>query len=199
MFARVTTVLGQPDRLDEGIRVFREQITPLVQGQPGFQGAYLLVDRERGKALAISLWESEQAMQQTEEAIAQQRTQAAQQMGASTPAVERYEVVLSEGGGQAKAARVTTVEGWGADGGPETMLGYVRERVLPMMRQSSGFLGLTFLLDRQSSKGVGLGFFESAEALRATDDAARQMREGAEREGVPGRRSAETYEVAVQV
>ena len=93
MFARVTTVQGPADQLDETIRNLREQVVATLRGQPGFQGFYVLIDRQQGKQLAISLWESEQAMQQSEQAIAQLRTQAAQQMG-GTPTVERYEVVV---------------------------------------------------------------------------------------------------------
>ncbi len=197
MYARVTTVQGQADRLDGGIRAFREQTVPTVQGQAGFAGAYLLVDRQTGTALSITLWESEQAMQQTEAAIAQQRQHAAQQLGASTPTVERYEVDFTEGTCSGRAARVTRAEGMteSLDAG----LRYVREQVVPAMQRAQGFGGVLHLVDRQAGKVLGIGFFASEEALRQTTELAQQMRAGAERAGIAGTRTAAEYEVAVQV
>jgi heme-degrading monooxygenase HmoA len=52
------------------------------------------LDRQGGKVLAMTLWESEQAMQQSESAVAQLRAQATQQMGGGEPTVERYEVAV---------------------------------------------------------------------------------------------------------
>jgi heme-degrading monooxygenase HmoA len=97
MFARVTTIRGSADRMDEmdeAIRNYQAQAVPTVQSQSGFKGTYLLVDRQSGKALAITLWESEQAMQQSESAVAQLRAQAAQQVGGGEPTVEHYEVAV---------------------------------------------------------------------------------------------------------
>ncbi len=97
MFARVTTVQGAPDRVEEGIRQFREQAVPLVQGQPGFAGAYLLVNSQSGKGLAVSLWESEAAMTGSAAAVEPVRERTTQAMGRqSPPTVETYEVAVSD-------------------------------------------------------------------------------------------------------
>ena len=197
MFARVTTVQGQPDRLDEGVRTFQEQTLPLIQGQPGFQGAYLLADRQQGKALAISLWESQEAMQQTEQAVAQQRTQAAQQMGGPEPTVERYEVAFTEGSRSGRYARATI--GQGMTESMDQAQRYVREQVLPTLQAAPGFGGVLHLVDRQAGKVLGIMFFDSEDALRQTNEMAQQMRAGADQAGIGGTRTAAEYEVAVQV
>ena len=196
MFARVTTVQGQADRLDEGVRTFQEQTLPLIQGQPGFQGVYLLADRQQGQALAISLWESQAAMQQTEQAVAQQRTQAAQQMGGPEPTVDRYEVAFTEGEPTGQAARVTTGEGMteSMDAG----LRYVREQVVPAIKAAPGFRGMLHLVDRQAGKVLGIVFVDSDEALRQSRGMADQMRAGADQAGISGTRTAVDYEVVVQ-
>jgi hypothetical protein len=38
MFARVTTIQGSPDRIDETTRYARERVLPAMKGQPGFEG-----------------------------------------------------------------------------------------------------------------------------------------------------------------
>ncbi len=59
MFARVSTFQGPPDQTAEGIRVAREQILPAARLMDGFKGIYLLYDRESGKSLSLTLWETE--------------------------------------------------------------------------------------------------------------------------------------------
>ena len=94
MHARVTTLSGSPDNVDAGIANFRDNVVPYAKS--GGQGAILLVDRGSGTALAITLWEDDAAMQASEESANTLRADAAEQMGASQPTVDRYEVAVFE-------------------------------------------------------------------------------------------------------
>ena len=96
MFARVSTFQGPPDQTLEGIRVAREQILPAARLQDGFLGIYVLYDREGGKSLAVTLWESVEAMRASEEAALRARTESAEVSGDVILGVERYEVALQE-------------------------------------------------------------------------------------------------------
>ena len=96
MFARVSTFQGPPDQTAEGIRVAREQILPAARLQEGFKGIYLLFDRESGRSLSITLWETEEDMETSEEAAARVRTESAEAAGETVIGVERYEVALQE-------------------------------------------------------------------------------------------------------
>ena len=64
----------------------------------GGKGALLLADRQAGKVIAITLWESEDAsMRASEEKANELRAQAARTGGAAeAPTVERYEVAVFE-------------------------------------------------------------------------------------------------------
>jgi heme-degrading monooxygenase HmoA len=93
MFARVTTTQGSPDQFDQTVRYVQEQLIPSVKGMPGLKGAYWLGDRQAGKGLSITLWESAEAMQASEKMASQVRTQAVQATAGSLQSVERYEVV----------------------------------------------------------------------------------------------------------
>ena len=93
MFARVTTGQSSPERLDEAVRYIQEQVVPVARQQRGFQGVYFLADRQTGKLLAVSLWESEEALRASEAAMEQSRSQSAQALGATMQSVERYEVI----------------------------------------------------------------------------------------------------------
>ncbi len=95
MFARVSTYEGSPELIDEAIRYAREQILPRAQQLEGYKGAYLLVDRQSGKSVSVTLWESEQAMRASEEAANQLRSESAEASGGAVVSVERYEVAVS--------------------------------------------------------------------------------------------------------
>ncbi len=100
MFARVSTYTGTSDELDEAIRQVRENTLPKLKQLDGYKGAYFLVDRQNGKSLSVTLWESEEAMSTSEEAANSLRTEVADALGTQMVGVERYEVaiVLQEGG-----------------------------------------------------------------------------------------------------
>jgi heme-degrading monooxygenase HmoA len=54
----------------------------------------------------------------------------------------------------------------------------VREQVLPRLSQMEGFKGMVALGSGQSGKLQGVAFWESEEALRATDQSVVPVREG---------------------
>ena len=96
MFARVSAFQGRPDQTAVGIRVAREQILPAARLQDGFRGIYLLFDRESGRSLSITLWETEEDMKASEDAALRARTESAEAAGEVIVGVERYEVALQE-------------------------------------------------------------------------------------------------------
>ena len=82
--------VGQDDPRDQRARPAGAQDT----GR--FAGALVLVEQESGKVLAMSLWESEQAMNATEEVSYWLRVFSAEVAGGVVRVVERYEVGLFE-------------------------------------------------------------------------------------------------------
>ena len=92
-------------------------------------------------------------------------------------------------------ARITTIEA-----PPEKMAAateHVRERMLPQLRQMEGFEGFVGLGDRQSGKLLGVAFWRSEDAFRASEEGASSVRSdsaGAASGTVTG---VERYEVTV--
>jgi heme-degrading monooxygenase HmoA len=58
MFARHIVVSVKKDRLDEAIKIYQDRVVPAGKAQKGYRGIYLLTDREKGKIISISLWDS---------------------------------------------------------------------------------------------------------------------------------------------
>jgi heme-degrading monooxygenase HmoA len=93
MFARVSTIRGPSDRIDEAARAYREQAIPFVRQLSGFKGAYWLANRQSGTVLGVTLWESEEAMRASEAEIEPRRAAAAEALGATVESVEAYEIL----------------------------------------------------------------------------------------------------------
>ena len=97
MYARHVTVRGSTDKLEEGINSVREHVVPVLKGCNGFRGQLLLVDRDRGEAIGISLWDSEEDMNASEEKVAAARQQTADNVDAtSAPEVRLFEMPVYE-------------------------------------------------------------------------------------------------------
>jgi heme-degrading monooxygenase HmoA len=95
VFARVSTYEGRPELLDEMHHEGIEHVLPALEMQDGFSGGLVLADRQSGKVLAVTLWESQQAMDATEDASKWLRIFSAESGGGTISSVQRYEVLFS--------------------------------------------------------------------------------------------------------
>ena len=94
MFARVSTYQGQLEPLLDG---FRRTTGPLAELE-GFERAYFLTDAAAGRAVSITLWESEAAMAASAEWASKAREHAAHESGSTIQSVHSYEVALTAEG-----------------------------------------------------------------------------------------------------
>jgi len=95
MHARVSKLEGPPEQVNEVGRIAAEWVAPSLTEMEGFRGILALADRQSGKVEVVTLWESEEAMRQSEEEAEQLRGDTARAAGGAIARVERYEVVLS--------------------------------------------------------------------------------------------------------
>ncbi len=96
MFARVVTTQGKPERMEEGIRAYREMLLPEIKKMKGFKQSYLMVNRQSGKAIGISIFENEDSARNNELAN-RVASQVNQKIGANqTSTFEVYEVAVAE-------------------------------------------------------------------------------------------------------
>jgi hypothetical protein len=96
VFARVSEFEARPEQLDEMNREGVEHILPALRMQDGFNGGLVLADRQSGKVLAVALWETEQAMDATEEAAQWLRVFGVEAAEGMLKGVGRYEVFFLE-------------------------------------------------------------------------------------------------------
>jgi hypothetical protein len=104
MFARVMTGDISPEKAELFAQTMRDTVIPQARRLQGFKGGYWLIDREVGKVLGITLYESEQALRASQAQADRIRAEASQQMGLPEPAFRDYEVIAQVGAMESMAA-----------------------------------------------------------------------------------------------
>jgi len=95
MHARASTMSGDPAKVDEVARMLEDDLYSQMEQLDGFRGVAALAQRDSGKSLVVTFWDSEDAMTASEERANQMRGAAATEMGATAaPQIDRYEVVF---------------------------------------------------------------------------------------------------------
>ncbi len=94
MFARVSTFEGPPSRIDEFMQQ-ADHTVERIRELSGFLGLDVLVNRETGKILTITLWDSMQSMEDSTEAANRLRSEGIEpERGDQPPTFEVYERAL---------------------------------------------------------------------------------------------------------
>ena len=194
MYARVASFEGRDTGLtDELIQKVRDVGPASVPDAKGFLG---LFDRERGNALGISFFDSEEAIEGSAQAFEDMAQHFPSEMRGRRKSVDVYEVRLFEGDAErAKAARVSILEG-----SPEALdEGFDRatRETLPRLRELSGNVGAIGLADRKSGRATLITLWESPESMRESEAQGDRLRQDAAQSGGQSIGSVERYEVAV--
>lgn len=92
MYARVTRLEVPPEKMDADIALTAE-IAHEVENTPGGIGVLYMVDRETCATVAVSLWDSEQAMRDSEELATRVAQKRVTESSARVLDLGRYEVV----------------------------------------------------------------------------------------------------------
>ncbi len=177
MYARSTTIQAQPLSVDIGIAHVHDVVMPALQEIDGFVGISLLVDRQSGKCIATSSWESVQAMRAGAERVAPIRDHAALMFDGSAR-VEEWEIALlhrdhhSREGACVRTTWLKVV--------PDQLgrsLDFYRASVLPEMASLDGFCSASLMVDYPACRrAVSCSTFDSMDAMARNRDQATELR-----------------------
>jgi hypothetical protein len=93
MFARVTTIQGTPQGYDQAVKVIQDQAVPGAKGIPGLLSGYWALDRDTGKAVTFTVYDSEESLKASEPTVRLLREKAVADAGAKIVSVDTYEIV----------------------------------------------------------------------------------------------------------
>jgi len=100
MYARVTTFPGlAPERIKATLTEFQDKHLPELERQRGYLGVWAGVDYNGGRGVAVTYWESMEALRAADELANEVRAAAVTTSGVDRnrpPIVDRYEIVLDK-------------------------------------------------------------------------------------------------------
>lgn len=177
MYARSTTIIAAPSTLDRGIAFVRDEVWPAVRAMDGSLGLSLVVDRETGRCIATTSWQSQDAVRSSAGNILALRERAVDLMGAAPPTVQEWEIASmhrahpSEPGTWVRAAwsRVPPEM-------TDRAIEFYKSTLLPAIERMDGFASASLLVDRAAGRGVTSVAFDSREAMERTRDQADYLR-----------------------
>lgn len=178
MYARTTTIMADPMRMDDGIADVRDNVMPALSGMDGNVGLSMLCDRNSGRCIVTTAWASEEAMAATRERVLQMRQRAAEQFGASDSEVQEWEITVLHRAHQAPegaCCRVTWTRGDPAR--MDEMAETFRTGLLPQLDEIPGFVSVSVLGDRQTGMSVLTATYADRGSLDRSAEAVRGMRE----------------------
>ena len=166
MYARTTTVRGDPGAVDEGIEYVRDAVWPMLQNMSGCVGMSMLADREAGRCIITAAWATEEAMRASAESVRDSRSKAAEVLRADTVDIQEWEIAALHRvhpAGPDACARVIWTE---AD--PSSLDGMVdafRMSLLPRMEELPGFCSVSLMVDRMTGRASAAVTYESRDAM----------------------------------
>lgn len=96
MHARSAVIDMSPDKIDDAVKFWKDEQLPKYREQDGYKGFTLLVNRDSGKALGVSFWESEDALRGSDELGKEARAGLAETSGGSEQHRENWEVAVDD-------------------------------------------------------------------------------------------------------
>ncbi|MCX5052761.1 MULTISPECIES: hypothetical protein [unclassified Streptomyces] len=168
MFVRTVYATGDPSKVETALRALNSQGRDLLEERPGYRGSGIFVDRELGKLLAVSWWESEDTRRNSDEVMRERRASLLEPFAATT-AVDNYEAVVfhqvrqpAAGGG----LRLTRLEFDPMDA--DLLAETFRASVVPRLETLAGLARASLLVDRERGRGLVGALFTDRHSLTAS-------------------------------
>jgi len=197
MFIRVTWAQSSPDRIEEQIASYPQQMATGLGSLQGYMGASLLIDRGTGAGVSVSYWESAESMQASEEAGATLRSQVTATNGAQIREIDRFELVVEERIAPPRAntyVRVNDLQGSPAK--VDDLANLVRGDAMSVLKAQSGFRAVLMGANRQTGRMVVASVWETATDREASMAALQELRQQAPQVAGAETMKTELYESA---
>jgi heme-degrading monooxygenase HmoA len=155
----------------------RDDVMPMVTQLEGCVGLSLMTDRDTGRCITTSAWETEEAMRGSAERVGPSREHAAERFG-TTPEIHEWEIAVlhrEHRAGDGSCARVTWTRTDAAN--LDQVIRAYRDSLMPWWEQTPGFFSNSLMVDRRKGRCASAVVFESREAMAHTRDQFTTLRE----------------------
>jgi quinol monooxygenase YgiN len=176
MYARSTTVHGNPAAIDVGIAYVREAVIPAVRDMDGCVGLSMLADRESGRCIITTSWADVDAMHHSAENVRGIRDRTAEILCGPTEVQEWEIAVLHRRYETRDGASTRVIWTEGDPGGMDHMIDNFRMALLPSLDELPGFCSVSMMVERDTGRAVTAVTYENREAMEQAGGRARTLR-----------------------
>lgn len=177
MFARSTTLVGNPEAMDSAIAFVANEVWPMLQTADGCGGVSMIVNRDTGRAIVTSSWRTAEQMDAAAAMVAPMRERGMEILQAGPPTVTAWEIVGMHRAHHAEPG--TCVRAAWSRVSPQHIDGaidFYRYVLLPDIEAMPGFVSASLMVDRDRGRGVTSVAFESREDMERTREKADYLR-----------------------
>jgi heme-degrading monooxygenase HmoA len=94
-FVRLNTLDAKPEQIDAALAAYRANVLPLLKSLRGFRSAVMTANRETGRVVVGSVWETADDREASEAKVAELRKSTAVTAGAPSAKVELFDIVYA--------------------------------------------------------------------------------------------------------
>jgi quinol monooxygenase YgiN len=177
MYARSTTIHGNPQSADAATAFVRDEVMPAVRGMDGCVGLSMLADRGSGHCIVTTSWQDEAAMHSSREGVQASAQRTAEILG-GPPELQEWEIAAMHRvleAQQGARSRVTWLRT--APDAVNRAVDAVRLSLMPKLDDLPGFCSVSIMVRRQEGLTVAAISYDSRVHLEQASEGAREFRE----------------------
>ena len=177
MYARSTTVHGDPRSVEVATSYVRDEVMPTVRGMDGCLGLSMLADSDTGRCIVTTSWRDEAALRSSEDAVRPSAERTAELLG-GRPEVQEWEIAAMHRvleAPQGARSRVTWLRTEPA--AVDRAVDAVRLSLMPKLDDLPGFCSVSVMVRRDDGLSVAAISYDSSVHLDQASEGAREFRE----------------------
>jgi quinol monooxygenase YgiN len=177
IYARSTTIHGNPGSVDDGIAYVRDESMPALRRMDGCVGLSMLADRTSGRCIVTTSWRDEAALRASLDGVRSAAERTVEILG-GRPELEEWEIAAMHRVHDAHhgaASRVTWLRT--EPGSVQRAVDAVRLSLMPKLDDLPGFCSVSVMVRREEGLAVAAVSYDDRADLERADDGAREFRE----------------------
>jgi len=177
MYARSTTIHGDPGAVDDGIAYVHDEVMPMVRGMEGCVGLSMLADRTSGHCIVTTSWRDEAALRSSEDGVRSAAERTVEILG-GRPALQEWEIAAMHRVHDANHGAASRVTWLRTDpGSVDRAVDAVRLSLMPKLEDLAGFCSVSVMVRRDDGLAVAAVSYDTRADLERADEGAREFRE----------------------
>jgi quinol monooxygenase YgiN len=177
MYARATTIHGDPGSVDEGIAYVRDEVMPTVRRLDGCVGLSMLADRDSGHCIVTTSWRDEAALRSSQDDVRSAAERTVEILG-GRPELQEWEIAAMHRVTEAQPGAASRVTWLRTDpGGVQRAVDAVRLSLMPKLEDLAGFCSVSVMVRRDDGLAVAAVSYDNRADLERANEGAREFRE----------------------